>query len=262
MAEPVRLERLDRVAVVTLDRADRLNAIGTDTVAALAAAVEEVAADPSLGALVLTGQGRAFSAGADISEFAQFKSPAQFEAFIRTMADTFGTVRRLAKPSVAAINGAALGGGFELALACDLRIAAAGARLGVPEIKLGLLPGAGGTALLTRMLPPGAAKQLLLTGDPITAQDAFRLGLVNEIAEDGASAVSRAVAIADHLAALPAGALAGAKHLVDDGAELSLAAATVLERDTVSRLFATSDREEGVAAFLDKRPPRFDNRRN
>jgi enoyl-CoA hydratase/carnithine racemase len=262
MAPPVGLERRGAVAVVTLHRADRLNAVGTDMVDALRAALDGLGSDPSIGSLVVTGEGRAFSAGADISEFATFATAAQFEAFITHMEGTFAALHALPKPSVAAINGVALGGGLELALACDLRIAAAGARLGVPEVKLGLLPGGGGSARLTRMLPPGAAKQMLLTGEPVTADESLRLGLVNEVAEDGPAAVARALAIAAQLAALPAGALAAAKRLVDEAGELSLAGAIAAERATVTRLFGTPDRAEGVAAFLDKRPARFDQRRN
>jgi enoyl-CoA hydratase len=262
MSPPVRLEQRGRVAIVTLDRADRLNAVGTEMVAALSAVLEEITADRSIGCLVVTGEGRAFSAGADISEFAAFTAASEFESFITSMAETFGALQELPKPTIAAVNGVALGGGFELALACDLRVASAGAFLGVPEVKLGLLPGAGGTALLTRMLPPGIAKQLLLTGEPLIAGEALRLGLVNEVVEDGAAAVARAVAIASQLATLPRGPLAAAKRLVDEGGELTLPDAIVLERETVTALFATTDREEGVAAFLEKRPARFDYGRN
>ncbi|HVM65608.1 MAG TPA: enoyl-CoA hydratase/isomerase family protein [Acidimicrobiales bacterium] len=262
MARPVGLARHGAVAVVTLHRPDRLNALGTGMVEALQAALDTVASDASTGSLVVTGEGRAFSAGADIAEFATFAGAAQFEAFITQMGGTFAALHALPKPSVAAINGIALGGGLELALACDLRIAAAGARLGVPEVKLGLLPGAGGSARLTRMLPPGAAKQLLLTGEPVTADEALRLGLVNEVAEDGRAAVDRALAIAVQLAALPAEALAAGKLLVDEAGELSLAGAIAAERAAVTHLFGTPDGAEGVAAFLDKRPPRFDQRRN
>jgi enoyl-CoA hydratase len=131
----------------------------------------------------------------------------------------------------------------------------------VPEVKLGLLPGAGGTARLTRMLPLGVAKQLLLTGEPVTAEEALRLGLVNEVAPDGPATVARALEIAGRLAALPRSALAAAKRLVDDGGELPLDGAIALERESVTALFDTPDREEGVAAFLAKRPPHFDHRR-
>ncbi len=257
VSDALRVARRDRVAVLTLARPDRLNAIGSDIVAALAAALTELSVDDSVGALVITGEGRAFSAGADIAEFAAFESPHEFAAFIHRMTETYGELARLGKPSVAAVNGVALGGGFELALACDLRVAAAGARLGVPEIKLGLLPGAGGTARLTRMLPRAVTKQLLLTGEPLSAADAARLGLVNEVVDDAGAAVERAIALAAQLAALPELALAAAKRLVDEGAEMPLDAAVTFERETVSMLFASDDRAEGVAAFLEKRTPVF-----
>lgn len=262
MGGPVRLERHEAVAVVTLDRTERLNAIGTETVDALRTAIGDIEGDAAVRSVVITGEGRAFSAGADIAEFAAFTSPEQFKAFITAMTGAFSALSSLPKPSVAAVNGAALGGGLELALACDFRIAAAGARLGVPEVKLGLLPGAMGTARLTRMLSPGAAKHLLMTGEPVTAEEALRLGLVNEVAPDGPAALERAMGLACRLAALPAGALAAAKRLVDDGREVSFADAVALERASVVQLFGTPDREEGVAAFLGKRQPRFHDRRS
>jgi enoyl-CoA hydratase len=153
----------------------------------------------------------------------------------------------------------ALGGGLELALACDLRVAESTARLGVPEIKLGLLPGAAGTARLTRMLPPALAKQRLLTGEPLGAADAHRLGLVNEVVDEGA-AREAAVRLAARLAALPSLALAAAKRLVDEGGQMPLDAAIAFERETLAMLFATEDRAEGISVFLDKRPPRLSGR--
>jgi enoyl-CoA hydratase len=256
MDDAITVESDGRVALLTLNRPARLNAIGTPTLECLDAALADLAANDDVGALVITGAGKAFSAGADIAEFSAFQRPAEFAAFIHHFTDTYGQLQQLPKPSVAAINGMAFGGGLELALACDLRVAAAGARLGVPEIKLGLLPGAGGTARLTRMLPPGMAKQMLLTGDPLTATDAHRLGLVNEVVDDGV-ALKRSLELASAMAALPAPALAAAKRLVDEGATIPLAAAVTLERETVSMLFGSEDRVEGVAAFLEKRPARF-----
>jgi enoyl-CoA hydratase len=252
----VKTERRGRVAILTLNRPERLNAIGTPTIHDLAAILTDLAGDGDVGAVVITGEGKAFSAGADIAEFSAFQRPADFAEFIHRLSDTYAELQALPMPSIAAINGVAFGGGLELALACDLRVAAAGARLGVPEIKLGLLPGAGGTARLTRMLPPGIAKQLLLTGAPITASDAHRFGLVNEVVEEGA-ALTRSIELAETMAALPAQALAAAKRLVDQGVDMPLTAAVTLERETVSRLFGTDDRVEGVAAFLEKRPARF-----
>jgi enoyl-CoA hydratase len=168
-------------------------------------------------------------------------------------------IARSAKPSVAAMHGLALGGGFELALACDLRVADETARLGVPEIKLGLLPGATGTARLTRVLPSGIAKQLLLTGEPLTATQAAHFGLVNDVVAPR-QALDAVVALAARLAALPLLALAAAKRLVDEGAFMPIDGAITLEREAVSMLFGTRDRAEGVRAFLEKRPPTFEGR--
>ena len=160
---------------------------------------------------------------------------------------------------MAALHGVALGGGLELALACDLRVADDTARLGVPEIKLGLLPGAGGTARLPRLLPKAIAKQMLLTGAPLSAADAHRLGLVNEVVPAG-GALDAALALAASLSSLPPLALAAAKRLVDEGAAMPLRSAITLERETVAMLFGTEDRVEGVRAFLEKREPTFQGR--
>ena len=221
--------------------------------------MEELAADDEVGAIVVSGEGRVFCAGADIVELQTLDGPMAFAAFVRRLTDTFAALASCPKPSVAALHGAVLGGGLELALACDLRVADATARLGVPEIKLGLLPGAAGTARLPRLLPKAVAKQLLLTGEPLTAHDAHRLGLVNEVVEPGA-ALDAAVSLAARLAMLAPLALAAAKRLVDDGASMPLASAVALERETVAMLFGTEDRVEGVRAFVEKRPPVFRGR--
>ncbi len=249
----------DRVAVLVLDRPDRLNALSSELAAELARVVAEVEADSEVGALVVAGQGRCFSAGADITELDGLDGPHGFAAFVRRLEGALAVLARCPLPSVAAVHGVALGGGLELALACDLRVAESTARLGVPEIKLGLLPGAAGTARLSRMLPPGVAKQLLLTGEPLGAVDAHRLGLVNEVVDEG-MAREVAVRLAARLAALPPLALAAAKRVVDEGGQMPLDAAITFERATVAMLFGTEDRVEGIRAFLDKRPPSFTGR--
>jgi enoyl-CoA hydratase len=248
--------RQDGVAVITLRRPDRLNALSSAVAADLLEAVQEAGGQDAVRAIVIAGEGKVFCAGADIAELDALDGPHAFSAFVRKLTDTLDALARCPKPSVAAIHGVAFGGGLELALACDLRICAAGARLGVPEIKLGLLPGAAGTARLPRLLPKAVAKQMLLTGDPLSAADAHRLGLVNEVVPDG-EVLDAALVLAAQLAALPPLALAAAKRLVDDGAALPLDAAITLERETVSMLFGTDDRVEGVKAFLTKRPPTF-----
>ena len=256
----IRLDlRADGVAVLTLDRPDRLNALSSALALELADLVGRVAHDGSIGAIVVAGAGRAFCAGADIDELATLSGPSAFAEFVHGLTDALDVLAQCRKPSVAAIHGVALGGGLELALACDLRVAEEASRLGVPEIRLGLLPGAGGTARLPRLLPPGVARQLLLTGEPLLGVDAYRLGLVNELASPGKT-LEVATALAARLAALPPLALAAVKRLSEEGPTLSLAAAVALERDTVSALFGTEDRAEGVRAFLERRVPRFRGR--
>ena len=249
----------DGVAVLTLDRPGRLNAIGSDTVELLHAAIGGITTDPDVRAVVVTGAGRAFSAGADITELDRMTTPHDFARFVRSLTDCFGRLARLALPTVAAVEGLALGGGFELAMACDLRLAGESARFGVPEVKLGLLPGAAGTQRLARLLPSAVAKHMLMTGSPLRASDALSWGLVNRVVPDGET-LAAAEELARSLAAGPPLALAAAKRLVDQGAEMPFDAAVAFERETVSLLFATDDRVEGVKAFLEKRPPSFTGR--
>jgi enoyl-CoA hydratase len=255
----LRLEPRERVAVITLTRPDRLNAIGRDTITDLDAALADLETDDGIRAFVITGEGRAFSAGADLDELSGLDGAAGFARFVRSFTDVLDRLEQHPKPSIAAIDGVALGGGLELALACDLRVASDRARLGVPEIKLGLLPGAGGTQRLPRLLPRGIATQMLLTGEPLGAIDAHRLGLVNELSGD-ASALVVAERLAHEIAAGPPLAHAAAKHLVQRGATLTLIDAIDLERETVADLFATADAAEGLAAFHEKRPPEFSGR--
>ncbi len=259
-SDVLRVERREgAIAVVTLTRPDRLNAIGTDTISALDAALVELESDDEVRAFVITGEGRAFCAGADLGELSGLEGATGFARFVRTFTDVLDRLEQHPKPSIAAIDGAALGGGLELALACDLRVAGDDARLGVPEIKLGLLPGAGGTQRLPRLLPRGIALQLLLTGAPLGAVDAHRLGLVNELSGE-MPALAVAERQAREIAAGPPLAHRAAKHLVQRGALLPLADAIDLERQTVAELFATDDAAEGLDAFRAKRRPEFRGR--
>jgi enoyl-CoA hydratase len=254
--QAVSCEHRDAVAMLTLRRPDQLNALSTAVVAGLESALDEIEGNTDVRALVVTGEGKAFSAGADIKEFRALDGPMAFRAFLEHLELTLRRIALLPQPSVAAINGMAFGGGLELAMACDLRVAEAGAKLGVPEIKLGLLPGAGGTQRLPRLVPPAVATKMILTGDPVTAEDALRIGLVNEVTEAG-RAVERALDLASSLAMRAPLALAAAKRLGADARALPLDAALELERETVALLFATEDRAEGTAAFVEKREPRF-----
>lgn len=252
----LRVELRDRIAVLTLDRPERLNSVGSRTVALLTRALDDLRDNDDVRALVVTGSGRAFSAGADLGEIESFTTPWQFRAFVERLTDAFALLEEFPKPSVAAVHGFAFGGGLELALACDLRVAEHGTRLGLPEMKLGVLPGAGGTQRLPRLIPPGIAKQMILTGEPIDAERAHALGLVNELAEPGAG-LAAAETLARTLAAGAPLALAAGKRLVDHGLGMHLEAAISYERETVAVLFATEDRAEGLKAFRERRPGAF-----
>jgi enoyl-CoA hydratase len=254
--EAVTLERRGPVAVLTLRRPEQLNALSTAVIDGLRSALDDVEGDDTMRALVVTGEGKAFSAGADIKEFRALDGPIAFRAFIEHMERTLHRLARLPQPSIAAVNGMAFGGGLELAMACDVRVADPTARLGVPEIKLGLLPGAGGTQRLPRLASPAVAAQMILTGDPITAADAQKVGLVNEVTEPG-QALERAIELASVIATRAPLALAAAKRLREQASSLPLEAALELERETVALLFATADRAEGTAAFVEKREPHF-----
>ena len=254
--ELIRIEIRDRVAVLTLDRPEVLNAIGTASADQLQAALDRLHDDDRVRALVIAGEGRAFSAGADLGEIESFKQPYEFRAFVGRMTKVFGNLQAFPKPSVAAVHGFAFGGGLELALSCDLRVAERGARLGLPEMKLGVLPGAGGTQRLPRLIPVAVAKQMILTGEPIDAERAYVLGLVNELAEPG-DALAAAMDLAGKLAAGAPLALAAGKRLIDEGLPMDLDAAIAYERETVSVLFCSRDRVEGLEAFRARRPGDF-----
>ncbi|MFF3335287.1 enoyl-CoA hydratase/isomerase family protein [Streptomyces sp. NPDC002888] len=256
MSTVLRVELRDRIAVLTLDRAERLNAVGSETVELLKQALADVRHNDDVRALVVAGAGRAFSAGADLAEIESFTAPGQFRAFVGRLTEAYALLEDFPKPSVAAVHGFAFGGGLELALACDLRVAERGTRLGLPEMKLGVLPGAGGTQRLPRLLPTAIAKQMILTGEPIDAARAWELGLVNELAEPG-GALAAAEALAAALAAGAPLALAAGKRLIDHGLGMGLEAAIAYERETVSVLFSTEDRAEGLKAFRERRPGDF-----
>ncbi|MET9909048.1 enoyl-CoA hydratase/isomerase family protein [Streptomyces sp. NPDC006476] len=256
MTAVLRVELRDRIAVLTLNRPERLNAVGSETVDRLTRALEAIRDNDDVRALVVTGAGRAFSAGADLGEIESFTSPGQFRAFVGRLTEAFALLEDFPKPSVAAVHGFAFGGGLELALACDLRVAERGTRLGLPEMKLGVLPGAGGTQRLPRLLPTAVAKQMILTGEPIDAERAWQLGLVNELAEPG-GALAAAEKLAGGLTAGAPLALAAGKRLIDQGLAMSLETAIAYERETVSVLFCTEDRIEGLKAFRERRPGAF-----
>lgn len=253
------VEHRGAAGVVRLNRPDRLNAISRQVVQDLSDACGLLSVDPTVAAVVFTGEGRAFSAGADIAEISALDGPQEFLGFIREIQGAYDLIDELAKPTIAAVNGIAFGGGCELAIACDLRVMAADAALGVPEVKIGVLPGAGGTQRLPRLLPEAVAKQMLLLGDPLPAADALRHGIVNEVVEAPA-VLATALAWAEHLAALPPLAVRAAKELVRVAGDSDLRSGLRAEQQAVALLFGTDDRREGMTAFMEKRNASFHGR--
>lgn len=248
-------ERRGPVEVLTLNRPDKRNALNTGLRQALVSALEEIAADASVRCIVLTGAGdKAFVAGADVTEFAGRDVAAQAATMLGRR--VYDVVAALERPVVAAINGVCLGGGLELALACDIRVASSTARFGQPEVNLGLIPGGGATQRLPRVIGMGAALRLILTGDPVDAAEALRIGLVEEITEP-ADCLPRAIAIAERISRNSPVAVAAARRATRAALGLPLSAGLDLERATFLACFAAADRTEGIAAFLEKRPPRF-----
>lgn len=244
------------VALLRLNRPDCLNALNMEVRETLASHVTGLAADDSVRCVIITGDEKAFAAGADVAELAA-RTPTD-AAFAKSRA-AWAALERYRRPIIAAVNGFALGGGCELAMHCDIIIAGEGAKLGQPEVKLGIMPGAGGTQRLARTAGKFAAMRWLLTGDLLSAADALRLGLVSEVVAD-ARVLPHALEMATRIAALPPIAVATIKEVVLRGADLPLDAALRLEGERFQALFATEDRAEGMRAFLERRKPQFKGR--
>ncbi len=245
----------DRVATLTVNRPDKLNALNDATIAELGRAIEEVRERDEIGGLIVTGAGRAFVAGADISELSS-QTPAIAKARAQKGQAVLRRFETSPKPVLAAVNGFALGGGCELALACHIRIASDNAKFGQPEVKLGICPGYGGTQRLSRLIGKGRAIQLIATAEMIDAAEAYRIGLVNKVVgHDELSSASNEMM----RAILANGPLAVALCIeaVDRGMEMSLEDAMVLEANHFALLASTADMTEGMKAFLEKRAPEF-----
>jgi enoyl-CoA hydratase len=252
-------EVIDRTAWLTVHRPDKLNALNRETMKEIDGAVRAAAADPGVGILVVTGAGeKAFVAGADIAEMSVM-SPEEAQEFSRFLQEVLGRLERSRKPVVAAVNGYALGGGLELAMACHVRIAAETARFGQPEVGLGLIPGAGGTQRLPRIVGRGSALDLILRGEMIDAAEALRIGLVSRVVAP-ATLRDAAAAYAATLNTKSPTALARALEAVLSGAETSFSEAERMESALFGLGFATEDMREGTRAFLEKRKPSFPGR--
>jgi methylglutaconyl-CoA hydratase len=253
----VRIERRGAVAIWTLDRPERMNALSRATVRRIGQLAREAAQDRDLRVVVLTGAGdKAFCAGADLKE-RQGMSTEEVRDFLGLYRACFGALDQLPKPVVAAINGVAFGGGLEVALACDLRVMAAGAQVGLTEVGLGIIPGAGGTQRLTRLVGPARAKELILFSRRLGAAQALELGIVHAVAPEGRSCLDFALEwIAPLVEAAPI-AMAAALEAIDAAVDLPLDAGLLRERACYERTLDSQDRLEALAAFAEKRKPRF-----
>jgi enoyl-CoA hydratase len=252
-------EKKDQIAKITFNRPEKLNALNRRTVEELAGCLAAARDDREVRVLILTGAGeKAFVAGADINELAQ-RTPIDGKDFSLYGQGVFHMLETLGKPSIAAVNGYALGGGCELALACTIRIASKTARLGQPEVKLGIIPGYGGSQRLARLCGKGVAHELILTGEMISADEALRIGLVNHVSEP-AELISTAEAIAKKIIANAPLAVKFAMEAIEHGMEMPQEEGLYLEATLFGLCCATEDMREGTRAFLEKRPAQFKGR--
>ena len=258
MADLVHAERRGAVSLLTLDRPDALNALSPALFEAFGEALSTIEADDSVRALVVTGAGRAFVAGADISEMTTM-TPLEAERFSGVAHAIFERLESLPIPTIAAVNGFALGGGCELALSCDWIYASSKAKLGQPETKLGLIPGFGGTSRLVRRVGLAHAKELVFVGDPISAEEAARIGLVNRVL-DPEALLDTAIAAGESIAARGPVAVRAAKRVMQQGQDADVRTAHALEQQAFGLVFASEDRVEGTTAFVEKRDPDFKGR--
>jgi enoyl-CoA hydratase len=254
--QTIKVERRDRVALITLHRPEALNALNLQVMHEVVAAAEEADRDPEIGCLVLTGSAKAFAAGADVKEMAQLEF---VDAYREDLFAEWERLTRVRKPVVAAVAGYALGGGCELAMMCDILLAADTAKFGQPEIKLGVLPGMGGSQRLTRAVGKAKAMELCLTGRMMDAEEAERAGLVSRIVPAD-ELLDEAVKVAATIAAMSPLAVLAAKDAVNRAFESTLAEGLRYERRLFHAAFATADQKEGMAAFVEKRPAEFRGR--
>jgi enoyl-CoA hydratase len=252
-------EKKGAIAYVTLNRPKVLNALNKSVIAELRTVFEDSRDDSAVRGIILTGAGdKAFAAGADINEVLN-DTPIEAEEKTRLGQAVTNLIENLGKPVIAAVNGFALGGGCELSMACTIRLAAESAKFGLPEVKLGIMPGYGGTQRLSRLVGKGLALQLILSGGMISAQEAYRIGLVNEVVPS-VELISRAEAILNQIGANAPQSIKFAIEAVNKGLETSLAEGLLIEASLFGILAATEDKKEGTSAFLAKRAPRFQGR--
>ncbi len=249
----ITIEKDGLTAIVTIDRPDAMNALNGETMEELIHAMKEIEADDEVGAVVLTGAGKAFVAGADIAELSKRGGMEAREAW-RLGQTAFSVIENLSKPVIAAVNGFALGGGLEIAMACDIRIASTKAKMGHPEVKLGVTPGFAGTQRLPRLVGFGRAKELILLGDPIDAQTALSYGLVNKVVEPD-ELMGAAKAMAEKIASRGPAAIALVKACINKGVGVDLETGGAHEAEAFGLCFGIGDAREGIEAFFEKREP-------
>jgi methylglutaconyl-CoA hydratase len=257
---PIRVDQRGRIVIWTIERADRANALSRATLLAFGNLAREAATNPSIRAIVVTGAGeKAFCAGADLKE-RQGMSENDVRVQVALYRSELGPLDRCPKPVVAAINGAALGGGLELALCCDLRVAASHAQLGLPETSLGIIPGAGGTQRLPRIVGEARAKEMILLSRRLTADEALAWGLVNRVTLAGTNVVDDAVEWIQSIAEGAPIAQAAALEAIDRALDSTLELGLELEKVSYDKTLVSGDRREALAAFAEKRKPQFQGR--
>jgi enoyl-CoA hydratase/carnithine racemase len=256
--ETLILERREGIAYLTLNRPQVFNAISERMIQEMKRAIEEIQADPGMGVVIISGAGKAFQSGADIQELSRM-TPLQILRWNQGIVENLDALEKMRPPVIAAINGYALGGGLELALACTIRVAGESAKMGLPEVKIGILPGAGGTQRLPRLIGKGLAAEMILTGEMIDAREAYRIGLVNRVVPDD-QLMATAEGIARKILQNAPIAVALAKDAIEVGKNLPLDGAIQYAQKNCITCFSTEDMKEGTAAFLAKRKPQFKGR--
>jgi len=250
------VEKIDKVAIITLNRPEVMNAINLNMLKALKNQIELIRSNPDIRVAIITGAGdKAFCAGADLEERVSFDE-IQVKKFLFKMGDIFNSIESLNKPVIAAINGVALGGGTELALACDIRIASMNASMGLTETHLAIIPGAGGTQRLPRLIGRGKAKELIFTGRKVRAEEALQIGLVNKIVEKDAL-LDECKKMADTICEASPIAIEQAKYAIDHGLDTDLHTGLAIESNAYWITIPTADRLEGLTAFREKRKPEY-----
>lgn len=252
------IEIKERIATIKINKPETLNALSTQVLRELSDAVDQINANPEVRVLIITGEGRSFVAGADISEMKSMDRSQGLE-YGKFGSSVFRKIEKLPIPVIAAVNGFALGGGLELAMACDIRLASEKAKLGQPEVGLGITPGFSGTQRLTRLVGAGKAKELILTAKPIHASEALQIGLVNAVYAPE-ELMNQAFEMASKIASNAPVAVKLSKQAINDGAQVDIDSAIALENNLFADCFTTEDQKEGMGAFLEKREPKWRNK--